>query len=259
MSRIMQKGKLKIMKKEVSGLGIIGAFLTAAFLYSKFHYDKDGYNHYGYDKDGYDRDGYDKSGFDRLGYNKDGFNSDGFNQDGYDAEGYDKRGLDKDGYNRHGRNIDGFDRQGKDREGYFSNGYDISGIDRGGHTSIYYGDKYREIQEYLSKAKAQMKREEFGYALHDIRIGLEKGVKSVIAHFKGDRYIKDSLDDNITFCKNNGLVDKEFAEELYGAKNHCNALQHDSLVHKEYNQVHFAYKVLEHLNDIILTFSDTSL
>ena len=211
------------MKKGVLGLGIgviVAAASTAASaLHKKFHYDTEGYNRQGFDKDGYDREGYNKNGFDRFGYDKNGFDSDGFDQ----------------------------------------NGYDIMGVDRSEHTCMYYADKYKEIRECLNKAKTQMKREEFGYALHDIRIGLEKGVKCVIAHFKGDEYISDSLDENITFCKYNGLIEREFVEELYDAKNHCNELQHDSLVQKEYNQVYFAYKVLESFNkDIIFSFSSVS-
>ena len=63
-----------------------------------------------------------------------------------------------------------------------------------------------------------MKNDEFGYALHDIRIGLEKGVKCIIIHWKGDSYIKEKLDDNVTVCKSYALLPRDFVEELYDAK-----------------------------------------
>ncbi len=46
----------------------------------------------------------------------------------------------------------------------------------------------------MKKAKNQMKQGEFGYASHDIRIGLEIGVKCVIAHSNRDYDLEQTLD-----------------------------------------------------------------
>jgi hypothetical protein len=244
-----------------SVLGFIAAtaavVATAVGAYGKFHYD-DGYNWYGhgYDKEGYDQEGYNEFGFNKQGYNRRGYNRQGFNKHGYDIEGYDKSGYDKDGFNRHGRNCEGYDRQGKDSSGYFRNGYNSNGEDRGGKTFSFYENECQEIQKFLDKAYGQMNKKEFAYALHDIRICLEKEIKCVIYHRKGRDYVKSTLDDNITFCKNENILEREFIEKLYDAKNHCNALQHDTEISKEYNQVYFTYKVCEEFLEIVKNTCD---
>lgn len=188
-----------------------------------------------YDENGYDKDGYDRNGYDRNGYDKNGYNRNGYNIDGYDKSGY---------------NIFGYNRNGYDR-----NGYDKDGYDRSYNSRDFYLKEYNEINNLLDRAKKQMKNSEFSYALHDIRIGLEKGVKCVISHLCAEEFQKNTLDDNITYCKYNNLLERDFIERLYSAKNHCNSLQHDNDCTKSYNQVHFAYKVLEELSNIVLEYS----
>ena len=86
---------------------------------------------------------------------------------------------------------------------------------------------------------------------------MEKGVKCIILHLKGVYYLPQisTLDENITVCKRNGLLDSEFVEKLYDAKNHCNDLQHDNGVKKDIGQVWFSYKVLEELYGEIEKFN----
>ena len=71
------------------------------------------------------------------------------------------------------------------------------------------GCTYNEINNLLDRAKKQMKNSEFSYALHDIRIGLEKGVKCVISHLCAEEFQKNTLDDNITYCKYNNLINQK--------------------------------------------------
>lgn len=203
--------------------GAIGGVVSGGkFIYNKFHYDEDGFNLFGFDKEGYDRNGYDKSGYDRQGYDQSGYDKTGFNQSGFDKEGFDQSGYDKNGYNK-------------------------SGLDKGNLSVNDYRKILFEMNELHNKAYNQMKKGDYGYALHDIRIGLEKGVKCVISHLIGSFNMNNSLDDNITICKNSGLLERDFVEKLYNAKRHCNDAQHDSNVKKEYNQVYFSYKVFEEL------------
>ena len=233
-----------MIKKALIGLAVAvaGALVAGGtYVYNNLLYDKDGYNKHGFDKDGYDRKGFDRDGFDCEGYDHEGFDKSGFNRFGVDREGYNRNGFDRDGY----------DRSGKDRQGYYKSGYNSEGLDRGGKSFDYYNEELQKIEDILKKAHGQMKNGEFGYALHDIRIGLEKGVKCIITHWKGDSFIKEKLDDNITVCKSCALLPRDFIEELYDAKNHCNPLQHDTDVQKDYGQVHFTYKVLEELSDKI--------
>ena len=230
--------------------------------YNRDGYNADGYNVKGFDKDGYDKDGYDSKGYnrdgrDKDGYDKEGYDKSGFNRDGIDKDGFNRLGWDSEGYNRSGRDKDGYDRDGKDSSGYYRSGFNSEGYDRGGKSFDYYSEKCEEIKKLLEKAYNRIKESEFKYALSDIREGLEKGVKCIILHLKGVYYLPQisTLDENITVCKRNGLLDSEFVEKLYDAKNHCNDLQHDNGVKKDIGQVWFSYKVLEELYGEIEKFN----
>lgn len=219
--------------------------------YDRHGFDKDGYNKHGYNKDGYNSYGYDSKGYDKNGYNKEGFDNKGYDKQGYNANGYDKNGYDKKGYDRYGYNINGYNCNGFNRSGYDKKGYNARGKDIGGNSKLFYASKYKEIEQLLNKTKSQMNNQEFSYALHDIRVGLEIGIKCIIQHLSGEERSDQTLSSNITYCKEKGLLDKDFVEKLYSAKNHCNEAQHDSGKQKEYNQVYFSYKVLENLSKII--------
>lgn len=248
-----------------TAVAIIGTIATTVGMkiHKKHHYDENGYNGYGYDKDGFDKDGFakdgfNKDGFDKNGFAKDGFNKYGFDKDGFDKNGFNDKGIDKDGYDKEGYNRAGFNSYGVDREGYdkmgYKDGFNRQGIDQSGFSKKDYQNKIKEMQEKLTEAHTQMNQKKFEYALHQIRIGLEIGVKCVICHLKGSKYIKDKLDSNITFCKYEDLLEEDFIEKLYGAKNHCNDMQHDNNIEKTYNQVYFAYKTLEELMNKIQEF-----
>lgn len=228
---------------------------VGTYVYNNFRRDEDGYNKQGFDKDGYDRNGYNKKGFDCKGYDREGFDCDGYDREEYDKSGFNRFGLDREGYNKQGFDKEGYDRFGKDQQGYYKSGYNSEGLDRSGKSFDFYNEELQKIDDILKKAHGQMKSGEFGYALHDIRIGLEKGVKCIIIHWKGDSCIKKELDGNITVCKRDTLLPRDFIEELYDAKNHCNPLQHDAEIQKDYGQVYFTYKVLEELSNKIKGFT----
>ena len=252
------------MKKYVTPVvAVAGVLITATSIVikKKFGYDKDGYNSSGFDKNGYDREGYDEngynqSGFDKNGYDKEGYDERGYNQSGFDKNGYDREGYDESGYDQSGFDKNGLDEYGCDKTGYDKNGYnkygfDKYGYDQRGNGRDYYTCEYDKILSFMKKAKNQMKQGEFGYASHDIRIGLEIGVKCVIAHFNRDYDLEQTLDKNISYCKYHELFDEDFIEQLYDAKNHCNPLQHDNDEEKNYGQLHFSYKTLERLSEYV--------
>lgn len=226
---------------------IAGIIKVRKSIYKKNHFDKDGFNLLGFDKDGFDRNGYNNKGYNRYGFDSSGYDKNGFNQYGFDKDGYDRFGFNKKGYNRKGYDRTGYDKYGYNQNGYDKNGYNKNGLDKSDFSIDYYRDVLFEMKKLHSKAYEQMRKCAYGYALHDIRIGLEKGVKCVISHLMGIPNMNSSLDDNITICKRYGLLDREFVEKLYDAKNHCNDAQHDNNIKKEYNQVYFSYKVLEEL------------
>ena len=257
------------MKKYVTPVvAVAGVLITATSIVikKKFGYDKDGYNSSGFDKNGYDRErydenGYNQSGFDKNGYDKEGYDERGYNQSGFDKNGYDREGYDESGYDQSGFDKNGLDEYGCDKTGYDKNGYnkygfdkygfDKAGYDQRGNGRDYYTCEYDKILSFMKKAKNQMKQGEFGYASHDIRIGLEIGVKCVIAHFNRDYDLEQTLDKNISYCKYHELFDEDFIEQLYDAKNHCNPLQHDNDEEKNYGQLHFSYKTLERLSEYV--------
>lgn len=134
---------------------------------------------------------------------------------------------------------------------YSNNGYDKHDIDRAGNTRSFYASRYEEIKGLSSQAKKHMDNHELRYALYDICLGLEIGIKSVILHLNGEDRSNKTLGSNIAYCQEYGLLKNDMIEKLYSAKNHCNEVQHDIGKQKEYNQVYFAYKVLEDMSEII--------
>lgn len=244
----------KLVKNGLKLLGIVVAGLGLNELDKRVRYKADGYNRIGFDHDGFDRNGFDKEGFDRHGYNRAGFDRDGYNTEGYNARGYNRYG-----YNRDGRNERGFDRDGYDLEGYNWSGYDRlgykrDGIDRSGNTKAYYVQKVSEMEGNSRAAHIQMKAGQFPYALRDIRVGVEKGIKAILAHKVGKGYDDNRLDYNIGVCSRNNVFQQEFIEKLYSAKMHCNDTAHDDY-EKTYNQVHFSYKVLEKVIETLKQFT----
>ena len=226
---------------------IIIELLKAFFVVrKKFHYDEDGFNAYGYNKEGYNREGFNKKGYDKDGYDQEGYNQDGYDRNGYNQKGYDQEGYDRNGYDQDGYNVIGYDCNGYDCYGYDVYGFNKRGIDREGYNKEFYCKAFEETNDLLKKAKEQMRKKNFDYALHDIRVGMEKCIKCLIYHYDSDS-IASTLDKNITYCKNNDLLDSELIKKLYAAKNICNKLQHDTDETIEYNTVHFCYKVLEDL------------
>lgn len=225
---------MKTVWKILSGLGLSGILGGVYNEYDKRHrYKADGYNRLGYDRNGFDR-----AGFDKKGYNKAGYNIHGFNKDGYDSEGYREDGFSHEGYNR-----DGFNRSGYNRQGYKENGKD-----RSGNEKAYYEKKVAEMQENIRNAYLQMSNSQYAYALRDIRVGIEKGIKAILAHEIGKGYENNRLDSNIRVCSQKKVLNQDFINKLYSAKLHCNDALHDDCK-KEYNQVYFCYKVLEELTD----------
>ena len=224
------------MKEKLFFAVVATALASAAaggtYLYKQHHYGEDGYNGFGFDREGYDRKGFDKDGFDKDGYDTEGFHRD--------------TQRDKDGYDRRGYR-DGFDRDGKDIDGFYRNGYNSNVVDRSDNSVEFYRGRSSEMHGKLQRAEARMKEQELDYALHDIRIGLEIGVKCIILHLVDESCVTDVLDDNITVCKRKELLPRELIENLYDAKNHCNDEQHDTGVFKTYGQVYFSFKVLEEL------------
>jgi len=263
-------------------MGKMGAFVLGALgsvavgigleeFIKKYHFDTEGYNslgfdRYGYDREGYDANGYNKQGFNRAGYDKEGFGYDGYNARGFDKYGYDREGYDADGYNRQrldrdgmnifGYDVHGFDRDGFDRKGYDKQGYNVNGFDRAERDREAYRRIVSEIKSLdLDKAYEQMKDGNYRYALSDIRVGIETGIKTILGHLRGSEYEENSLAYNIDVCERGEVFDEDFIDKLRSAKCHCNDPLHIN-VDKEHRQVHFCYKVLEELIEQIETITD---
>ena len=233
------------------GLGVGGAIITAlggkAWV-DRHIYDEDGYNGLGYNRDGYDRNGFDQDGYNHEGYNRNGYNRSGFDHDGFNQEGYNSRGYDRNGYNRYGYDAKGFDIHGFDHSGYDRLGYNRDGLDRSRNDRNIYASIIIQMEANQTKAYHQLNAHEFRYALSDIRVGIESGIKAILAHKLGKGYETNTLDRNIGVCESHRLFDQEFIEKLYGAKNHCNAPLHGD-VEKTVDQVFFCYKVLCEVTD----------
>lgn len=228
-------------------IGLLGG-LGLNEIDKRFHYMADGYNRMGFDRDGYDRDGYDKDGF-----NRQGFDRDGFDRKGYDAEGYDRNGFDINRYDRNGRDKYGYDRngidtEGYDRDGYDSKGYDKNGQDRAGHDKQYYANRVTLMEKNIGTARVQLRVDNFRYALSDIRVGIEQGVKDILSHKVGKGYESNRLDYNIGICEKKKIMEQEFIEKLYSAKNHCNLPLHED-IEKNRNQVYFCWQVLREITE----------
>lgn len=69
------------------------------------------------------------------------------------------------------------------------------------------------MEENSRTAKEQMNLYRFPYALRDIRVGLERGVKAILAHKLGKGYEDNSLNDNLTVCSRNKIFDQDFTEK----------------------------------------------
>ena len=233
------------------GLGVGGAIITAfggkAWV-DRHIYGEDGYNGLGYDRDGYNRDGFDQDGYGRDGYNQKGYNRSGFDRLGFDQEGYNCRGYDRDGFNRYGYDEKGFDIHGFNRSGYDRLGYNRDGFDKSGNTKSVYASIISQMEANQKKSYTQLNAHEFRYALSDIRVGIETGLKAILAHELGKGYEANNLDRNIGICESHRLFDQDFVEKLYGAKKHCNVLLHEDST-KTVDQVFFCYKVLCEVTD----------
>lgn len=247
----------KIAKVMIGIVGGVASVAGVAELVKRYKYDDEGYNGLGYDRDGYNREGYDKHGYDKEGYNSAGFDKHGYGRDGYNSDGYNRRGYDRAGYDKRGFNEQGFNAAGYNRSGYDRFGYDMNGNDISGHSRNYYKSKVSEILDNCQSAHKQMKSGEFSYALRDIRVGLEKGIKAILAHACGSGYDGNTLNRNLEICSYKKLLDEEFISKLHSAKNHCNDVAHEDY-DKEYNQVHFCYKVLEELAATLKELTDVN-
>ena len=242
------KKAVKIFGGQLTGLA--SALGIANEVDKHINYGEDGFNRLGRDRMGYDRNGYDKSGYDRQGYNKSGYDREGYDRSGYNVDGFDRNRYNREGRNSRGFDKNGYDCEGFDRKGYDYQGYDRSGNDRSGHSKVYYTRKIQEMRENCDSAHRQMKDNHFEYALRDIRVGIEKGVKAALAHTLGKGYENNTLNQNIDICSRKNIFPNDFVEKLKGAKKHCNASAHEDC-DKEYNQVHFCYKVLRELTDVL--------
>lgn len=248
-----------IVGKILAGAGAAAAVIVAIIVADKQnkrnHYDQNGYNTQGYDREGFDKDGFNKKGFDRDGYDRSGFNQDGFDKEGYNREGLDRRGFDRSGFNARGFDKSGFNADGYDWKGFDSQGYNADGIDRSGNTKKYYAIKIHEMEENSRTAKEQMNLYRFPYALRDIRVGLERGVKAILAHKLGKGYEDNSLNDNLTVCSRNKIFDQDFTEKIHSAKTHCNDTSHEDC-EKTHEQVYFCRAVLNELIDELKRVTD---
>ena len=233
------------------GFGLVGAIVTA--IGGKAWADRHIYNDEGYNALGFDRNGYDCNGYDKEGFNAHGFNRYGYDRSGYDAEGYDAEGYNASGYNILGFNRYGYDRTGRDADGYDRSGYDLhgynrSGVDRSGNSAAYYEQRISDMIDNQHSSYRQLQDNNFRYALSDIRVGIEHGIKDILAHRLGKGYENKKLDYNIGICERNKLMEQDFIEKIYSAKSHCNLLLHENCA-RTFEQVYFCYKVLCEVTD----------
>ena len=257
------------LKWVLGAIGLGGAAYGANEIHKHKHFNKDGYNRLGRDRDGRDRDGYDINGYDR---------------EGRDREGYDGYGRD-----REGRDRGGFDKDGRNREGYDRNGYDILGYKKDGKDRVEktredYQSLIEEIDSLIIEGKAKLDAHQYRFAIAAFRPGLENGIKALLEHRIGKQYTHkygstlvgfrpgfenrvkalpihwiDSSSDNqsgdfcnnINRCKQNGIIDEEFAKKLHQARIHCKAT-HDLAIDKEHNQIFFCYRTLQELRSLLI-------
>ena len=219
------------MSKDKTIFGIAVGFVTLVIgvgikkVYDNYFFNEDGFNNNGYNHKGFDRNGFDKKRLDSGGYDANGFNMQGYDREGYNSRGYNFSGYDRNNRNQLGYDKNGYDINGYDRNGYNSDGYNLSEIDCSGYGREYYTKKLLEMSHLLKSSHSQMKAGKFPYALRDIRVGLEKGVKCIIEHKKGSKRCAENLYKNIDICSRYALLDEDFIQKLHNAKNHCNDTQ----------------------------------
>ena len=128
---------------------------------------------------------------------------------------------------------------------FVNKGYNKQGIDRSGKNQAFYVGEVKEMEELLLKAKRQMKTpENYAYALHDIRIILEKGTKCILSHWETSDF-STNMCDNINTCSACNLLSYSMVENLHKARIHCNGLQHDTGETKVWNDLYFCYTTAE--------------
>ncbi|MDE6730127.1 MAG: hypothetical protein K2J71_05055 [Oscillospiraceae bacterium] len=150
------------------------------------------------------------------------YDTEGFNAFGYDKDGYNHQGFDRNGYDR-----DGFDRTGHNAGGYCKDGYNDAYIDISGFSREYYKIVCEEMQELLDNAKKY--REAGKYAESDQAVikFMDKGVRAVIAHWKGVSNYKQTLYMNLIFCEEQDLLDEDLTAVLYDADSDCKVYNYD--------------------------------
>lgn len=144
------------------------------------------------------------------------YDDDGFNVFGYDKEGYNHQGFDRNGYDR-----DGFDRTGHNAGGYCKDGYNDDYIDISGFSREYYQIVCEEMQELLDRAlqcREAGKRSESDQAVKKF---MEKGVRAVIAHWKGVSCYRQTLYMNLIFCEEENLLSEDLTAILYDTDSAC--------------------------------------
>lgn len=220
--------------------------------YDKYGFNRDGFNRLGFDVNGYNTLGYDKDGFDRFGFSADGYNRNGRDRSGYDRNGYDENGFDRygkdsEGYKRNGFNSEGFNRDGYDYQGYARNRYNHQGIDRAGKCRQHYSHCLEQLHIFLDQAHHQIYKNEYRYALYEIRIILEETIKLIVQHNVGYENIGDCLLANLKICERNNLLDSTFIDKLHGIRKLCNANGHKLFIEKNlsYETVVYAATQIE--------------
>lgn len=176
-----------------------------------------------------------------------------YDDDGYDEEGFDRRGKDRDGYDRNGYNAEGFNRQGYNCAGYKTDGYNDKGIDRDGKNKDYYRKRLKKLRIRLRDAKDRMDENNYVYALDDTRVVLDETAKMLIRHFWGQGAVRDGvIKENITLCRNRGILRLEFTEDLCRALHFCNIASHelDADIKLKHSHVWFSIRQMEELLDV---------
>ncbi|MDE5754186.1 MAG: hypothetical protein K2H89_06580 [Oscillospiraceae bacterium] len=150
------------------------------------------------------------------------YDAEGFNAFGYDKEGYNHQGFDRNGYDR-----DGFDRTGHNSGGYCKDGYNDDYIDISGFSRDYYQIVCEEMQELLDSAGKYRESGKYAESDQAVRKFLEKGVRAIIAHWKGVSCYKQTLYMNLIFCEEQDLLAADLAAALYDADSACMPCDYD--------------------------------
>lgn len=130
----------------------------------------------------------------------------------------------------------------KDSDGYNHFGYNHLGIDKAGYNQQYYMNYCADLYNRKEKAFAQLKNDEYAYALLDARVVMEDSLKLVILHKYGSEAVKSTFFENMVFCEKENMLnmDYDFWNRSHAARKLCNPNLHtlkvDSLT---YSQVHF--------------------